>query len=128
VKFLILIFIVLNILNGNKLSITNKDIKYKELLKYEFFTKAPFDGNIRCIPFNIDLLKSQSYQATHYIFKGKPICTKDVKLTSQDKVFYDFGNIYIEKNAKIIGETNKYVKIKNTNGSVDKIYKNGQLK
>ena len=69
-----------------------------------------------------------TYEAKHYIVKNKVICNKDVKISVNNKIRYDFGNIVIERNGEVVGETKRFIKVKNNDGSIDKIYKNGQLR
>jgi len=69
--------------------------------------------------------KANTYLAKHYILKSSPICKKDIYLYKSSKVLFDFGNIEIEKNGKIIYENNKLVKIREPNGRIETIYKQG---
>jgi hypothetical protein len=103
-----------------------KDIKYKQLLEYGDLQKKYLDKTIRCTMFDKNKLLENEYRAKRYILKGKPICNKDVEIAKRDKIKFDFGNIVIERDGKVIGETKQYIKVKNPDGSVDRIYKNGQ--
>ena len=40
-------------------------------------------------------------------------------------MIFDFGNIEIEKDGKVIKDTKQYVRIKNNDGTIEKIYKDG---
>ena len=125
----ILIFIILFVsLNSKEILISNKDIKYHEILDYKNLMYVNSDKKVLCKAFNKEILLNTNYRAKRYIIKGHPICQKNVQIYIKNKIRYDFGNIVIEKDGKIIGETSNYVKIKNLDGTVDKIYKNGQVK
>jgi hypothetical protein len=104
------------------------DIKYKEHLNYDNLFKIQTNKKIRCMPFDRNLLLKNEYEAKRYILKGKSICEKDVRITVKNKIRYDFGNMVIERSGKVIGENQKYIKIKDSNGKTYKIYKNGQEK
>ena len=127
ILFIILFFILLNV-TANEILVSNVNIKYKQHLNYDNLSTLTANKRIRCITFNKEKLKSNVYEAKHYILKNKPICNKDVKLSVTKKIKYDFGNIVIERNGEIVGETKKFIKIKNNDGTIDKIYKNGQLR
>jgi hypothetical protein len=103
-----------------------KDLKFKEYLNYENLSEIQIEKKINCNKFDKSLLKERRYIATRYIIKNTPICTKDVEVATNNKVKFDFGNIEIEKDGEVLGETDKYVKIKNTDGTTIKIDKNGQ--
>ena len=126
-KILFLLFISLNLL-GNKILVSNINIKYKEHLNYDNLTIITTNKKVRCKIFDINKLNQNTYEAKHYIIKNRPICEKDVKISANKKIRYDFGNIVIERNGEVIGETKKFIKIKNNDGSIDKIYKNGQVR
>jgi hypothetical protein len=75
---------------------------------------------------DIKKLKKNKYFAKHYISKNKPICAKDVYIPLQNKVNVRFGNLEIEKEAELIRETKSYIKIKNVDGTIEKIYIDGR--
>ncbi len=80
-----------------------------------------------CIPISVEDILSTQYRAKKYIKRDEIICTKDVyKLKTNNRLLFNFGAIQIEKDGKIIRETKDYVRIKNDNGEVQKIYKNGR--
>lgn len=115
-------------LNADVALVSSKDIKYKQILEYGDLKKVYIDKKVRCTTFDKTKLLENTYRAKRYIIKGKPICNKDVEIAKRDKISFDFGNIVIERDGKVIGETKQYIKVKNTDGSVDRIYKNGQNK
>jgi len=81
-----------------------------------------------CIPITVNGLGQDHYIATHYINPGSIICEKDIKMYEKKSVVFNFGNIEIEKEGKVVGETKKYIKIKKPNGRIEKIFKDGSLK
>ena len=125
---LVLLIFVFNNINADEILISNVNIKYKEHLNYDNLSITNTDKRVRCIMFNKNNLNQNTYEAKHYILKNRPICAKDVKISTNNKIRYDFGNIIIERNGEVVGETKKFIKIKNNDGSIDKIYKNGQVR
>jgi len=124
VKIIVLSIFIFISMNAKLILISNKNINYNEIINKNNL-QIVNDNNVRCNTFDMNLLNNKQYQAKHFIFKGKAICNKDLKEVILNKIEYDFGNIIIQRNGKIISETNKYIKIKNANGSIEKIYKNG---
>jgi len=128
VKFLALfVFISISIF-AQDILVSTKTIKYKEILNYDNLLVINSDKRVRCQMFDKEKLLKQKYQAKRYILKGRPICNKDVQIAKSYKIRYDFGNIVIERAGKIIGENKQFIKIQNPDGTIEKIYKNGQVK
>ncbi len=100
----------------------NTRIALKDVYMKTYVSKPP-----ACVLFDSSKLKNlkNNYLAKHYILKSSPICKKDIYLYKSSKVFFDFGNIVIEKNGKIIYENDKLVRIREPNGKIDTIYKQG---
>jgi len=121
----IVFFIILN-LNATQVLVSKHSINYKNILNSNNLYLKNISKDIRCTTFNKELLKAGKYQAKRYIIKDTPICYKDVQKVIVNQVKFDFGNIEIKRNGKVIGENKDYVKIKNYDGKVIKIYKNGQ--
>jgi transcription elongation factor len=126
VKWYILILIFIVDLSAELILVSNKNINYKEIVNKDNLQLISSNDKINCTIFNTELLKDKSYQAKHFIFKNKAICQKDLKEVIVNKIEYDFGNIVIQRDGKVIGENKEYIRIKNSNGKVEKIYKNGQ--
>ncbi len=74
---------------------------------------------------DIKILKENKYRAKHYILKNRAICKNDVYVQSDQKIRFNFGLLEIEKEGELIKETDDYIKIKNLDGKIIKIYKNG---
>lgn len=127
-KVLSLLAIFTLLLSAQDILVSTVPIKYKQILDYNTLVVIDSDKRIRCNMFDKEKLLKGKYQAKRYILKGRAICNKDVQIAKEYKIRYDFGNIIIERDGKIIGENKKFIKIKTPNGDIEKIYKNGQLK
>ena len=125
-----ILFVLFNFifLNATQIVVSNKDLKYHEILDINNMGLSVTNKHIRCKMFNLNKLKQNNYQTKHYIIQGQPICEKDVQIAVKHMIRYDFGNIVIQRDGKIIGETKKFIKIKDSDGKIQKIYKNGQIK
>ncbi len=109
--------------------VAKERIKFKEKIKLSNLRlKKVKSVRKSCIPTTISSLSKNYYISTHYINPGSIICEKDIKLYKKETVLFNFGNIEIEREGKVIGETTKYIRIKKPNGRVEKIFKNGSLK
>jgi hypothetical protein len=126
VKNLFIIFIFLLNINASEVLVSKVNINYKSILDANNLYMQNIEKNIRCTTFDKKLLKKSKYQAKRYIIKGTPICYKDVQKVVIDQVKFDFGNIEIQRVGKVVSENKDYVKIKNYDGKIIKIYKNGQ--
>jgi hypothetical protein len=106
--------------------IAKKPINYKtKIFGYDVLL-VQSNNKYRCKKYlDLTALKKNQYMAKHYIGTKKPICLKDVYIASSKKVKFVFGNLEIEKAGEIIKETDRYIKIKNIDGKIEKIYKNG---
>jgi hypothetical protein len=76
-----------------------------------------------------DFLNSH-FRAKKHIKKDKILCIRDIYKSNivNNKILFNFGLIEIEKSGKIVRETREYVRIKDENGNLQKIYKNGKIK
>lgn len=128
-KLSIIIYLVFaNFLFANKIVTAKKNINYKDIVKYEdVYIKEYAQTPPNCVLFDIEKLKSGEYIAKHFISKESVICDKDIEVYDGQKVLFNFGNIEIERKAKVIYENNEMIKIKEPNGNVEKIYKNGRI-
>ena len=125
-RILFTIFIILINLNSTEILVSKKNINYKQLIDINNLELVNISNDIRCTTFDKNLLKTNKYQAKRFIYKNRSICYKDVQKVVISRVKADFGNIEIQRNGKVISENNDYVKIKNYDGKIIKIYKNGQ--
>jgi len=107
--------------------LSNNSINYKSKIYSQYTRLIQVNKNYKCDEYlDVTLLKSNKYFAKHYIAKNKPICLKDVYIPKINKVKFRFGNLEIEKEAELIRETKSYIKIKNVDGTIEKIYTDGR--
>lgn len=126
-----LLFLSLTISNLYAIDVlvVKNQIKYKEKIIIKNLSFKKTDKVYRhCVPVKLSDLHNNEYIATHYMSKGTILCTKDIKKYVKSSVLFNFGNLEIEKEGKVISDTNKYIKIKKPDGKVEKIYKDGRIK
>ncbi len=108
------------------LPVSTKVINWKEKITASNVKLVQSSGKIKCKKYlDIDILKKNKFRAKHYIQKNKPICAKNVYEQSSKRIKFNFGLLEIEKEGELIKETSQYIKIKNLDGTIIKIYKNG---
>lgn len=105
------------------------DIPYKKRIIPAYLTLK----NIKEIPYNCELvtieyLKNSEYLSNKFIKKDKVLCKKDLKAKGDNSVIFRFGSIEIETDGKILFENDEYIRIKRSNGKIEKIYKDGRLR
>ena len=107
--------------------ISDKRLSYKSKIYSNNLKLVPVNAKFRCSKY-LDMLtlKQNKYYAQRYIRKNTPICLKDVYIPTIKKVKFRFGNLEIEKEAELIKETKSYIKIKNLDGTIEKIYTDGR--
>jgi len=81
-----------------------------------------------CIPLKLNEIQNEEYISTHYINKNSIICHKDVKKYKDNGIVFNFGGVKIEKKGKIIYENSEFIRIKNLDGTIEQIYKDGRIK
>lgn len=109
--------------------VTNKDINFNEIINSSMVNKSVVKSVKRhCNPVSFEQFTNKKLQATHYMRKGYVICQNDVKEYKKQSVLFDFGVIEIEKQGEVIFENDEYIRIKKSNGDIDKIYKDGRLR
>ena len=84
--------------------------------------------NKSCVPLKLSEIQNDEYITTHYINKNTIICTKDVKKYENESIIFNFGGVQIEKKGKVIFENKDFIRIKNIDGTIEQIYKDGRLK
>ncbi len=105
-----------------------KDIKFKEkVTNKNVILKQVNSFAKNCTPLTLQQLENESYTASHYIFKDSIICVNDVIKYEKESVVFDFGPLQIEQEGKIIYENDQYIRIKKSDGTIEKIYKNGKI-
>lgn len=109
--------------------VSNEAIKFEEKLDAsKIKTQNITNLNKNCEPLSSSSLQNEEYITTHYINKNTVICTKDVKKSQENTVVFNFGGVRIEKKGKIIFENDDFIKIKNIDGTIEQIYKDGRIK
>lgn len=109
------------------LPLANKQINYKNKIYSQDTRLIQINNKYKCKKYlDIKKLKMNKYFAKHFISKNKPLCAKDVYIPQSNKVKFRFGNLEIEKDAELIRETKSYIKIKNVDGTIEKIYTDGR--
>ncbi|BAK71476.1 hypothetical protein [Aliarcobacter butzleri] len=104
-------------------------IKYEEKIDpSNVIVKEVESINKACTPLTLQQLESNQFVTTHYINKNMIICDKDVKSSENEGVVFNFGGVKIEKKGRIIFENNEFIRIKNLDGTIEQIYKDGRLK
>jgi hypothetical protein len=124
---------VVFILNINLFAISvlvsNESINFEEKIDN---TKVKIQNvdeiNKTCIPLKLTQIQNEEYITTHYINKNTIICLKDVKKYEDESIIFNFGGVKIEKKGKIIYENNDFIRIKNIDGTIEQIYKDGRIK
>jgi len=109
------------------LPLVNKQINYKSKIYSQNTRLIQANDKYKCKKYlDIQTLKQNKYYAKHFISKNKPLCAKDVYIPQINKVKFRFGNLEIEKDGELIRETKSYIKIKNVDGTIEKIYTDGR--
>lgn len=115
-------------LHAIEVVVTTSKINYKETISISKLALSDVPKIKKyCIPMKLSDFKEKKYLAKRYLKKGSVICAKDVEALSKNSVLFNFGSIEIEKPGKVIFENDKYIKIKKTDGKIEKIYKDGRL-
>jgi len=121
------LFLTLNAASTQVVPLSNKTINYKNKIYSQDVRLIQINASYKCKEYlDIKKLKQNKYFAKHYILKNKPLCAKDVYIPKMNKVNFKFGNLEIEKEAELIRETKSYIKIKNVDGTIEKIYTDGR--
>ena len=131
--FLILKLSFVFLLNVNLFAISvlvsKESISFEEKLdSSKVAVQNVTDINKSCIPLKLSELQNTDYITTHHINKNTIICSKDVKKYENESIVFNFGGLKIEKKGKIIYENKDFIRIKNVDGTIEQIYKDGRLK
>ena len=124
----LLLFVTLSMFANNKflVPVSKKHINWKSVITSNHIYLSKINQKYKCKKYlDINTLKKNQYRAKHFILKNTALCSEDVYKSSNKKISFNFGSLEIEKNAELIKETDTYIKIKNPNGKIEKIYKNG---
>ncbi len=132
-KYLIILIFLSGILEASVEVIKARvNIEYKEkVTKADIYLDNVSSKQIKrfCKPVEKKyFINKNEYRAKIHIKKGNIICKKDLYKTKKtDKILFNFGSIQIERSGKIIRETKQYIRIKDDNGKIQKIYKDGRV-
>ncbi len=109
--------------------ISKESINYEEKLDSSKVIVQNVDEiHKSCVPLKLSELQNEEYTTLHHINKNTIICLKDVKKYENESIVFDFGGVKIEKKGKIIYENKDFIRFKNTDGTIEQIYKDGRLK
>lgn len=109
--------------------ISNKSIKFEEKLDISKVKVQNVDEiNKTCVPLQLSQIQNEEYVTTHYINRNTIICLKDVTKYTNESIIFNFGGLKIEKKGKIIYENSDFIRIKNIDGTIEQIYKDGRIK
>jgi hypothetical protein len=123
----LLIFMFLNA-NAIDVLVAKKAIHYKSIVDTRDLMLRKVDSVEKyCKPLKLADLNNKKYEALHYIRKSSVICTKDVKPYKKEAVVFKFGALEIEKRGEIIFQNDEYIRIKRSDGKIEKIYKDGRV-
>lgn len=126
---LLLSLLFFTTLNAITVVVAKKQIAYQQKIEESYLEVKNVNAlNKNCMPLSLQQIKDNNYITTHFINTGSIICKKDVTLSTQNSVRFNFGAIEIETPGKIIFENDEYIKIKKLDGSIEQIYKDGRLK
>ena len=130
-RFLLLISFFISFGFGDNIQVVplaNKTIDYKNKIYSKDVRMVQVNNEYKCKEY-LDLitLKKNKYFAKHYIAKDRVLCANNVYVPEINKVNFKFGSLEIEKEAELIQETNSYIKIKNVDGTIEKIYTDGRI-
>lgn len=109
--------------------VAKESIKYEEKINSSKIIEKNVENiNQTCVPLTLEKLNSAEFVASHHINKNRVICEKDIKTTDNQSVVFNFGGVRIEKKGKVIFENSEFIRIKNLDGTIEQIYKDGRLK
>lgn len=124
---LLLLLCVTSLFSAEVLTVT-KEIRYKEKIQKDKLSLKRVDNLDKgCVPLRLEDLEKDSYSASHYMFENSVVCMNDVIKYEKESVLFDFGILQIEQEGKVIYENDKFIRLKKQDGTIEKIYKDGQI-
>ena len=122
--------ILLNItLEATSVIVAKEAIKLDEqIVASKIRVQNSANVNKSCEPISLNDIQNEIYIAKHHINKNTIICKKSIKQFSDETIVFNFGGVEIEKKGKVIFENNDFIRIKNVDGTIEQIYKDGRLK
>jgi hypothetical protein len=127
-SFIVFLLSTINLFAANVL-ISSKMIAFEEKVdSSKVRIEEVSEINKFCIPLKLSDIEESSYITTHHINRNTIICMKDVKKSDNESIIFNFGGVKIEKKGKIIYENKDFIRIKNIDGTIEQIYKDGRIK
>lgn len=122
-------FILISELFAQTVVVAKESLKFGEVIETDKLLEKDVN-NIKksCIPATLEDLANKKYVTTHFINKNSIICLKDIKRNKEQSIIFNFGGLQIEKKGSIIYENDEFIRFKNEDGTIEKIYKDGRLK
>lgn len=126
-KSLVIFLVTIQLVNAAV--VASKNIYYNQQINTNNAMVTKVDEKLKCKLLTLKYLESKKLLAVHYIKKNSPICIKDTKAMDENRVIYKFGAfLEAEEYGKVIVETNRYIKIKKSNGKIKKLFKDGEFR
>lgn len=127
-KLSVLFLFFLNTVFALDVLITTEPIRYQQVLDPKKVTLKKISKLKKaCVPLTVKDLKDNKYITRHYINRYSILCKKDVELSKSTGVIFNFGNLEIHQNGKIMYQNDKIIKIKKPNGKAEIFYKDGRI-
>ena len=127
-SFIVFLLTTINLFAVNVI-VSSKTIAFEEKVdSSKIRSEEVAEINKFCIPLKLSDIEKNNYIATHHINRNTVICMKDVRKSDNESIIFNFGGVKIEKKGKIIYENKDFIRIKNTDGTIEQIYKDGRIK
>lgn len=124
----VIFFLNINLFAASVL-ISKEAINYEQKLDSSKVIVQNIDEiNKSCIPLKLSELQNEEYVTLHHINKNTIICQKDVKKYENESIIFNFGGLKIEKKGRIVYENKDFIRFKNSDGTIEQIYKDGRVK
>ncbi|QBF15454.1 hypothetical protein [Aliarcobacter thereius] len=122
-------FILFSPLFSITVLVTKEAIKLEEKISISKLEEQDANSVARnCKPLKKDDILNNEYIANHHINRGTILCEKSVKLFDDHTIVFNFGGLKVVKKGKIIYENDEFIRFKNLDGDVEKIYKDGRIR
>lgn len=127
-SFIVFLLTTINLFAVNVI-VSSKTIAFEEKVdSSKIRSEEVAEINKFCIPLKLSDIEKNNYIATHHINRNTVICMKDVRKSDNESIIFNFGGVKIEKKGKIIYENKDFIRIKNVDGTIEQIYKDGRIK
>ncbi len=127
-SFIVFLLTTINLFAANVI-VSSKTIAFEEKVdSSKIRSEEVAEINKFCIPLKLSDIEENNYIATHHINRNTVICMKDVRKSDNESIIFNFGGVKIEKKGKIIYENKDFIRIKNVDGTIEQIYKDGRIK